>query len=150
MNTIVPMGPDCTTPQYNVTFEGISNFKVIHPNDNQWTGPYAEENWKSVLTGEDPRTIMLPNKRMLAVFTDGYAMHGHNGGGTPRLGIAILSVNSSNNIPELSRRHQLRMKDKPHEGKKQVDILLLHINNYFYIKPVQVKKTGHPLYIMAL
>ena len=69
-----------------------------------------------VLTGEDPRTIMLPKNKLLAVFTDGYTTHGHNGGGTPRLGIALLSINETSGRPEFSRRHQLRMKDKPHEG----------------------------------
>lgn len=91
MNVILPMDSTCTKVDLNASFKNTTpGYTVQHPRENEWIGEFAEANWKSVLTCEDPRIIMLPNQRLLAVFTDGYVMHG-----SPRLGVAILAVNTT-------------------------------------------------------
>ena len=97
MNVIVPLDNSCTKVDLNASFNNTApGYTVRHPRDNEWIGEFAEANWKSILTCEDPRIIMLPNQRLLAVFTDGYVMHG-----SPRLGVAVLSMNTSKYVPRL-------------------------------------------------
>ena len=91
INVVLPMDTSCTKVDLNASFKNTTaGYIVRHPRESEWIGEFAEANWKSVLTCEDPRIIMLPNQRLLAVFTEGYVMHG-----SPRLGVAILAVNTT-------------------------------------------------------